>query len=174
MEFSPQSGIIHSTRCETIDPFSVLFAQTNLGLSPEKLGEVLCEESGLKGVSGVSGDMRDLWDGVEKGFPHAKLALDIFFYQVRREIAKMVASLGGLDTLVFTGGIGENGIQERKIICEGLGYLGIQLDEKKNENTKNTEDKISLDDSRVEVWVIPTNEELIVGREVCKIMNQTK
>ncbi len=170
MGFSPQSGIIHSTRCETIDPFAVLYAQMCLGISPEEVGKILCEDSGLKGVSGVSGDMRDLWDAAKKDVPRAKLALDIFFYQVRREIAAMVSSLAGLDVLVFTGGIGENGIRERSEICHGLEYLGIQLDNHKNEKAQNTEADISKDGANVEVWVIPTNEELIVGREVYKLI----
>jgi acetate kinase len=170
MGFSPQSGIIHSTRCETIDPFAVLFAQTCLDISPEEVGKILCDDSGLKGVSGVSGDMRDLWDAAKKDSARAKLALDIFFYQVRREIAAMVSSLAGLDVLVFTGGIGENGVRERIEICHGLEYLGILLDKDRNENAQNIEAKISKDGTNVEVWAIPTNEELIVGREVYKLI----
>jgi acetate kinase len=170
LEFSPQSGIIHSARCETIDPFILIFAMKEMGLTPDELSRVLCYESGLKGVSGVSGDMRDLCEAAAKGHERAKLALNIFRYQVRKNIAVMAASLQGMDFLVFTGGIGENGADERCEICKGLGYLGVLIDEKKNAETLGKEARISLPGSKVEIWVIPTNEELIVAEEVYKLI----
>lgn len=175
MGFSPQTGILHSTRCETIDPFAVLFAQRELGLSADEVSRVLCEESGLKGLSGGSGDFRDLWaqaEGadVEKA-RRGRLALAVFFYQVRREIAAMAATLEGVDAVCFTGGIGENGVRERAAICAGLGWLGIALDAEANQRAVGIEARISAATSRVEVWTCPTNEEWIVAREVCRLLS---
>ena len=172
LEFSPQSGILHSTRCETIDPFILIFAQKEMGLSPEELIRILCKESGLKGISGASGDMRDLHEWANLGNPKALLALKVFHYQVRRQIAVMAASLEGLDSLVFTGGIGENRPDDRWEICAGLGFLGIHLDEEKNRRCRGAETEISIIGSPVDVWVIPTNEELIVAREVYNLISR--
>jgi len=166
MEFSPQSGIVHSTRCETIDPFIPIFAQREMNLSIHELSRIFCKESGLKGISGVSGDMRDLREWANLGNKRAHLAMEVFYYQVRRQIAAMATSLGGLNALVFTGGIGENGDLDRLEICHGLEFLGILIDVERNKRTKGIAGCISLLTSPVEVWVIPTNEELIVAREV--------
>lgn len=172
MEFSPQSGILQSARCETIDPFILIFAQKELGLSPDDLTKILCKESGMKGISGISGDMRDLHEWNQSGSTRAFLALKVYYYQVRRQIAAMAASLNGVDALVFTGGIGEKGVIERWEICRGLGFLGIQLDEEKNSCCPGTEEEISIIGSPVDIWVIPTNEELIVAREVYNLITQ--
>jgi len=173
MEFSPQSGILHSTRCETIDPFILIFAQKEMGLSPDDLIRILCRDSGLKGISGTSGDMRDLHEWANLGNKRAVLALKVFYYQVRCQIAAMAASLEGVDGLVFTGGIGENRPEDRWEICSGLGYLSIHLDEEKNICCRSgTEVEISLIGSPVDVWVIPTNEEIIVAREVYSLISK--
>jgi len=170
MGFSPQSGILHSTRCESIDPFVVIFAQKVLGYTVDDLIKIFCKDSGLAGISGTSGDMRDLYNAVESGSKLASLAIEVFFYQVRREISAMAASLEGVDAIIFTGGIGENGVRERMRICDKLLWLGVKIDSKGNETIKGIEGKISSSDSRVEVWIIPTNEELIVGREVYNLL----
>ncbi|MEI7634236.1 MAG: acetate/propionate family kinase [bacterium] len=165
MGFSTQTGgIPHSARCENVDAWAVLFMQETLGLSTTEMMELLCSKAGLKGISGLSGDMRDLWEGRDKGHKRALLALDVWAYQVRRDIAWMTAALDGMGALVFTGGIGENGVRDRALICSGLGFLGVKLDPAKNEAVRGTTGKISAPDSKTEVWVIPTNEELIVGR----------
>jgi len=166
MEFSPQSGVLHSSRCETIDPFIVLFAQKEMGLSPEEVSRVLCREGGLLGISGLSGDMRDLREWANLGNERARLALEAYFHQVRKQIAAMAASLNGLDALVFTGGSGENGPEDRWDVCQGLQFLGIRIDEEKNSRSRGVEAEISTPGSPAGVWVIPTNEELIVAREV--------
>lgn len=171
MEFSPQSGILHSSRCETIDPFILIFAQEEMGLSHQELSDILCHESGLKGVSGISGDMRDIRHWVGLGNERARLALDMFHHQVRKQIAAMCASMDGMDLLVFTGGIGTHSPEDRGDICDGLQFLGIQLDEEKNVRTRAQEGEISLVASPTAVWVIPTNEEIIVGREVFKLIS---
>jgi acetate kinase len=148
----------------------VLYAIREMGLSPDEVIATLCNESGLKGISELSGDVRDLREAAGQGNAKAKLALDVFHHQVRRQIAALTMSLQGLDTLVFTGGIGENGAEEREAICDGLGYLGVRVDPDKNEGIQGTESDISAKGSRVAVWVIPTNEELIVAREAAKLV----
>jgi len=173
--FSAQTGIIHSTRCETVDPFVVLFAMKEMGLSPGEISRVLCEESGLKGLSGTSGDFRDLWAQAEGDDPdasrRARLALDVFTYQVRREIASMAASTEGVDVICFTGGIGENGVRERAAICSGLGWMGVVLDVEANAGARASEQCISDPSSAVSVWTCPTNEELIVAREIVALLS---
>lgn len=171
MGFSPQSGILHSTRCETIDPFVVLFAQKSLGYSVDDLISIFCKGSGLAGISGTSGDMRDLWSASEAGSREALLALEVFYYQVKREIAAMAASLQGVDAIIFTGGIGENGYRERERICAKLGWLNLEIDTDVNSKAIGVCKKISTPESGVEVWVLPTDEELIVGREIFHLLS---
>jgi acetate kinase len=169
-DFSPQSGIIQSSRCETIDPMIVLYAIREMGLSVDEVVDALCSDSGLKGISGVSGDIRDLRAAAAEGNRRATLALDVFHHQVRRQMAAMTVSLQGLDSVVFTGGIGENGAEERLAICEGLAYLGLRIDPERNAAADGKEERISREDSPVAIWVLPTNEELIVAREVAKVL----
>lgn len=172
MEFSPQSGIVHATRCETIDPMIVLYAIREMGLTADQVLDVLCKESGLLGISGVGADMRDLHAAAAQGHARARLALEVFCYQVRRQIGAMAASLGGVDAVVFTGGIGENGVAERAAICAGLEFLGLRLDAARNEAATGAEARISRDDSPAAIWVIPTNEELVVAREVAALLGE--
>lgn len=171
MEFSPQSGIIHSNRCETIDPMIVLYAIGEMGLPADEVNDTLCSRSGLLGVSGLSGDVRDLRGAAAAGHRRARLALDIFFHQVRQRLGAMAVSLGGVDAVAFTGGIGENGAEERAEICAGLEFLGLRLDPALNAQAINREARISPAGAAVAVWVIPTNEELIVAREVAALLS---
>jgi acetate kinase len=170
MEFSPQSGIVHSTRCETIDPMIVLCAIQEMGLSVEQVADILCKESGLLGISGVSGDMRDLAEAAASSNARARLATEVFFHQVRRQIGAMAVSLEGVDAVVFTGGIGENGVAEREAICRGLEFLGLQIDPDANARARGVEACISDARSPAAIWVIPTDEELIVAREVAALL----
>lgn len=171
--FSPQSGMLHSTRCESLDPFVVFFALRELGLSAPDVERILTAESGLKGISGGASDFRDLWTQAESpdaaAAARARLALEVFFYQARREIAVMAASLEGVDAICFTGGIGENGAREREAICARLGWLGARLDREANAAARGVEARISAADSKVEIWTCPTNEELVVAREVYRL-----
>ena len=165
MEFSPQSGILQSTRCESLDPFIILHLQKILTCSADFLIDLLCTESGLKGISGISGDIPKLEASESE---RAKLALNVFIYQIQKSIGSMAASLNGTDAIVFTGGIGERGTVIRESVSKKLTYLGAALDPEANRNTVETEGKISTADSKTELWVIPTNEELIVARGNCK------
>jgi len=170
MGFSPQAGLPHSTRCETIDPFAVLYMMKERVWAPHIIGKILCEQSGLLGVSGVSGDMRDLREAAKKGNERARLAIDVFVYQVQKQIGAMAVAAGGVDAIAFTGGIGERDAATRAEVCDGLGFLGVRFAPRRNAGCFGREAVVSRADSRVAVAVIPTNEELVVARETAKLV----
>ena len=170
MGFSPQSGLPHSTRVGELDCFAVLYLLRK-GLSVDQLEQGLIKEGGLKGISGLSGDVPALEKAAGEGNSKAQLALDVFVHEVRNRIGAYTAVLEGLDALVFSGGIGERGAAIRAKVCKPFGYLGLELDAARNEAVQG-EAKISSDASKVEAWVIPTNEELVVAREVYKVLSK--
>src|SRR6185295_18634528 len=151
MGMSPQSGLPHNNRVGDFDPFALPLIMKAEGKTLDEVLHTLAEKSGLLGLSGVSGDIRDLEEAAAKGSTRARLALDVFTSEIRRE-------LGGADVIVFTGGIGENGTHIRSAVCANLQELGIVLDDKANASAKG-ECKISGKDSRTQIWIIPTNEE---------------
>ncbi len=159
MGFTPAGGIVMSTRSGDIDP-GVAWYLMQKGMSAEHFNDLFNHQSGLLGISGISADMQDLLEH-EKNSKDAALAIEIFCYQVKKHIGCYTAALGGLDALVFSGGIGENAPAIRSRICNGLDYLGIQLNEEKN--YKN-EFQLSKDGSVVRIYVIPTNEELMIAK----------
>ena len=162
---SPQSGLPHNNRVGDLDSFAVPFVMRTLKLSVEEVERQLCRESGLKGISGISNDIRDIQAAAGQGNSQAQLALDLFVEQARHWIGAYLAQLNGADALVFTAGIGENRAELRQAICANLDQLGIVLDPEKNKAAKAQEAVISAANSRVTVMVIPTNEELVVARE---------
>lgn len=164
MGMSPQTGLPHNNRCGDFDPFAIPIVMKATGKTLEQVLDDLASQSGLLGLSGVSGDIRDLEEAAASGHARARLAIDVFVAETRRHIGGLMIALGGLDALVFTGGIGENGINIRAAICEGLEDFGIQLDEARNHATKG-EGWFHTVESKVELWTIPTNEELIVARQ---------
>jgi acetate kinase len=147
------------------------FAMRTLGLSLDEAERQLCKESGLKGLSGVSNDIRDVWSAAEKGDARARLALDCYVASARHWIGAYLAQLNGADALVFTAGIGENDAKIRAAICSNLDGLGIVFDESKNLQTRAQEADLSAANSRVRTLVIPTNEELVVAREVKRLLD---
>lgn len=173
MGFSPQSGVIHSTRPDDVDPFVVLYLMKKKGWTPEEAMTVLCTECGLKGLSGLGGgEFKILEQEAKKGNPRAKLAVDVFIYGVRKFIGAYIVALAGLDALVFTGGIGEGSPYVRELTCRKLEFLGIHLDESKNNQPFPLEKFINTDDSAVKILVIPTNEEFIVARAAAEFLTQ--
>lgn len=169
MGFTTQSGVPMAKRSADFDPFLIPFIMEREGLS---LGEVLAaltKNGGLAGISGLSGDMRDLEEAYESN-PRAKLAVDHFAHEVKKYIGAYTAVMNGLDALVFSGGIGENAVKVRERICAEMDALGIALDAGKNDAARRTEAEISAAGSRVRVFVIPTNEEIIVARETMRVM----
>lgn len=167
---SPQSGLPHNNRVGDLDAMAVPFLLRSQGLSLEEIEKQLCREGGLKGVSGVSNDIRDIQTAADQGNPRARLALDFFVHETRRWIGAYLAQLNGADALVFTAGIGENRAETRAAICAELDQLGVVLDPERNAATRAQEAVISPPGAKVTVMVIPTNEELVVAREVKRFL----
>jgi acetate kinase len=167
---SPQSGLPHNNRVGDLDSFAIPFAMRALGISLEEAERQLNKESGLKGLSGLSNDIRDIRAAATQGNAKARLALDVFIASARHYIGAYFAQLNGLDGLVFTAGIGENNPDLREAICANLDQLGISLDPARNNETRAQEAVISPEGARVKVMVIPTNEELVVAREVKRLL----
>jgi acetate kinase len=164
MGMSPQTGLPHNNRVGDFDPFAIPLIMQAEGLSLHQVLDTLAEKSGLLGLSGISGDVRDLEEAAAQGKARARLALDVFTAEIRRHLGGMLVELGGVDAIVFTGGIGENGVNVRAGVCAGLEELGIVLDVGLNARAKG-EFRISADGSRVQVWTVPTKEELVVARQ---------
>ena len=164
MGMSPQTGLPHNNRVGDFDPFAIPLVMKGLDKTLDEVLEILANQSGLLGLSGISGDVRDLETAGDDGNEHAQLALDMFVAEIRRHLGGLMIELGGIDTLVFTGGIGENGNGIRRSVCENLNEFGIELDQEKN-NSVDGESQIHSGSSKVEIWVVPTNEELIVARQ---------
>ena len=164
MGMSPQSGLPHNNRVGDFDPFALPVIIKKTGLSLDEVLEYLANQSGLAGVSGTSGDCRDLEEAAAAGNQDAQLGLDIFISETRRHLGGLLLELGGADAIVFTGGIGENGEQIRKRICADLEVFGIELCDSANLSVTG-ETKISSQQSKVDIWVVPTNEEIIVARQ---------
>lgn len=166
---TPLAGVPMGTRCGDIDPAIVTFMQTRLGKSAEEVDAIMNKQSGVAGVSGVSSDFRDLENASAEGNERAQLALDMFHARVRETVAGYAADLGRVDAITFTGGIGENGARDRAAICKGLEIMGVKLDEETNSQRKPKEKRISAEDSAIAVWVIPTNEELMIARDTMRL-----
>ncbi len=165
MGMSPQTGLPQNNRVGDLDPFCLPMLMQHTGKNLEEMLAALSTEAGLLGISGgVSGDIRDLEAAAAAGNSDAQLALDVYVAEVRRQLGGMLVALGGCDALVFTGGIGENGQQIRQAVCAGLGELGFELDPQKNA-TLTGETRLESGSSRSQIWIIPTNEELIVARQ---------
>ena len=174
MGLSPQSGLPHNNRVGDLDSMAVLHMMRRDGLSVDEVEKALCSQSGLKGMSGGHNDIRDIQSEADAGDADARLALDVFVHSARHWIGAYFAQLNGLDALVFTAGIGENRTGIRAEICANLDQLGIRLDLEKNEATQAEETVISAEDAPVKVMVIPTNEELVVAREVKRFLEHNR
>ncbi len=164
MGFTPHEGLLMGTRCGDIDATAVLYLMEHEGFDSNRMDHMLNKESGLLGVSGVSSDFRELDEAIAQGNQNAKLARDIFIYRVKKYIGSYVAAMNGVDAIVFTAGIGENGPDVREEICADMDYLGIAIDAEKN-NVRGKEVNVSAEGSRVQVWIVPTNEELAIAEE---------
>lgn len=169
MGFTPLDGIVMGTRTGSMDPAVVVYLATDLGYSIDEINELLNKKSGVLGVSGVSSDFRDIEDAAAEGNHRAQLALDMFRYSIRKQIGAYAAAMNGVDAIVFTAGVGENSIVCRNAILSELGYLGVKIDKERN-NTRGKIAKISTDDSTVEAYVIPTNEELVIARDTLELV----
>ena len=168
MGFTPLAGVLMGTRCGDIDPAIVLNVMDNHNLSTKEMDTLMNKKSGVLGISGVSSDFRDLGQAAAEGNERARLALDMFHYQVRKEIGAFAAAMGGVDVITFTAGVGENDIGTRAKVCKGLEFLGVELDAERN-NVRGKVTEISKADSKVKVFLIPTNEELVIARDTNRL-----
>ena len=173
MGFTPVAGFCMGTRSGDLDPSIVTFLNKKEDISPDEIERILNYESGIFGVSGASVDFRDVENEALLGDHRSQLAMNIFLTQVAQTIASYIVTMGGIDVLTFTAGVGEKGFEDREEICKKLAFLGLKLDIEKNKS-KNIEDRISLEDSKIDVWVVPTNEELMIARDTEKIVNESK
>jgi acetate kinase len=172
MGLSPQSGLPQNNRVGNLDSFVLPFLMRTTNLTLDEAERLMCQESGLKALSGGFNDVRDILAEAAKGNARAQLALDVYVHQTRHWIGSLFLQLNGVDALVFTAGIGENQPSIRRAVCDDLDALGILLDQEKNKATGATEATISAPGSRVKVMVIPTNEELVVAREVKRFLEK--
>jgi len=173
MGLTPLEGLVMGTRSGDLDPAIVDFISAKEGLSAHEVDTLLNKQSGLLGISGLTNDMRELQDEArEKNDRRARLAIDIFCYRARKYIGAYLAAIGGADAVIFTGGVGENSVEVREKICEGLEWLGLQLDKERNaEHHGGREGLISKDDSRLAAYVIPTDEELLIARDTVRCVS---
>ena len=169
MGLTPLGGIPMCARSGDLDPSIVTYLMKKENLTPDEMELILNKESGILGLSGVSADFRDIEAEAAKGNKRAELAISAYAYKVAQYIAQYIVSLGGLDTIVFTAGIGENQYNARRRICENLKCFGVEIDEAKNHEFRD-EGRISSPNSKVEVWVVPTNEELMIARETMELV----
>ena len=169
MGLTPLAGVPMGTRSGDIDAAVVQFLCNKYGYSVDECLNILNKKSGMLAISGVSSDFRDLEDGAKNGNADCQLALDKFAYEVAKYVGAYAAALNGLDVLTFTAGVGENGVSTRADICAYLGYLGVEIDPEKN-NVRGKETLISTPNSKVQVWVVPTNEELMIARDTAELV----
>ncbi|MCL2575375.1 MAG: acetate kinase [Defluviitaleaceae bacterium] len=169
MGLTPLEGLIMGTRTGDMDPAAVTFVMEKEKLSPAGMDDLMNKTSGVHGVSGVSSDFRDLEQAATDGNERAKLALDMYAYRVAKYIGAYTAAMNGVDAIIFTAGVGENGASTRKDICEYLGYLGVSINDERN-GKRGIEIDISADNAKTRVVVIPTNEELTIARETLQLI----
>ncbi len=172
---SPQTGLPHNNRVGDFDPFALPILLRKTGKPLEVLLEELSSNGGLLGISGLSSDVRDLEEAAAKGHARAKLALDVFIASIRHYLGAYLTILGGADAIVFSGGIGENSSRIRSGVCHNMTWAGIELDEAKNTSIpRGSEAKISTDSSLTQIWVLPTNEEIVVARQSVEAVRELK
>ena len=170
MGFTPLVGLPMGTRVGDVDPGAMQFIMNKYGLDIDAMLNILNKKSGVLGISGVSSDFRDLENAAEEGNERARLALDMFDYSVAKVVGSYVAAMNGVDAIIFTAGVGENAPTTRAGICQYLGYLGCEIDEAANAK-RGSDNRISTDASKVQLWVIPTNEELVIARDTRDIVS---
>jgi acetate kinase len=170
MGMTPLEGLVMGTRSGDVDAAAVLHLMQWEQLSVERMDALLNKGSGLYGISGISNDMRTLLEHAARGDERAGLAIEVFCYRIRKYIGAYYAVLNGADAVIFTGGIGENAPEIRRRVCESLDALGIRLDEQRNRAAVGREADLSAEDARTRVWVIPTNEELLIARETVRAL----
>lgn len=166
---TPTDGLMMGTRCGAVDPGALIYLAEKENFTYEQLSDCLNKKSGVLGISGVSSDMREIEDAIEAGNERATLALEMYEYRIKKYVGAFAAAMGGVDVLVFTGGVGENQPQSREVVCENMEFMGIKFDKAKNDGLRGKEIELSTPDSKVKVVVIPTDEELMIARDTYEI-----
>jgi acetate kinase len=170
MGLTPAEGLVMGTRCGDLDPAILVYLARRLDASVSDIDRIINKESGLQGISGLSSDMRDVEEAAAKGHVRAELALEVFCYRIRKYVGAYAAAMGGLDAIVFTAGIGENSPVIRERVCRDLGFLGVELDAAKNEIERGRAVNLATQASRVQVLLVPTNEERMIARETKRVI----
>jgi acetate kinase len=171
MGFTPLEGLAMGTRCGDIDPAIIKYLSDKENIDFAQIDGILNKKSGVLGISGVSSDFRDIEEAADNGNERAKLALDVFIHKVKKYIGSYIAVMNGADAIIFTAGLGENSATMRSAICKDMSFLGIELDEAKN-NIRGKETDLSKEGSKVKVFLVPTNEELMIARDTMKLVNE--
>lgn len=172
MGFTPLDGVLMGTRCGAVDPSAVTYVADKHGFTPDEMSQYMNKKSGFLGVSGVSSDNRDINEAAENGNERAMLASDMLAYEIQRYIGAYTAAMNGVDAVLFTGGIGENSWEVRERVCQNMEYFGIKIDADLNKATRGKLQKLSTPDSKTEVWVVPTNEELLIARDTLALISK--
>lgn len=172
MGFTPLDGVLMGTRTGAVDPSAVTFVQNKHGFTASEMSEYMNKKSGFLGISGISSDNRDITAAAAKGDKRAILASEMLQYQIKKYIGSYAAVMNGVDAVLFTGGIGENAWEVREGVCKDMEYFGIKIDTEVNKGTRGELKKISAPDSKVEVWVVPTNEELLIARDTLAMVTK--
>ncbi len=173
MGFTPLAGVMMGTRCGDLDPAVVTYLMEREGWTPAQMNDIMNRESGLKGISGISNDLREVKQATIEGHERATLAYDMYSNSVKKYIGSYMAIMGGVDAIAFAGGVGEHCERMRRMILSGLEPLGIIVDQHANE-VMYDERRISRDDSKIDVWVVPTNEEIMISRDTQALVNQVR
>ena len=171
MGFTPLDGFMMGTRSGTLDPSALTYIAEKEHLSPEDVNTICNKKSGMLGISGISNDNRDICAAAEAGNKRAQLAIEMQRYEILKFVGSYIAAMDGVDAIAFTGGIGENDPELRKYVCDNLSFVGVEIDDTQNK-LRGKEVKISTDNSRVNVYVIPTNEELAIARDTLAIISK--
>ncbi len=172
MGFTPLDGVLMGTRCGAVDPSAVTFVASKHGFTPDEMSQYMNKKSGFLGVSGVSSDNRDIQEAAKQGNKRAQLASEMLAYEIQKYIGSYTAAMNGVDAVLFTGGIGENSAEIRELVCSGMSWFGIEIDNEINHATRGKLQKISTPDSKVEVWIVPTNEELLIARDTLELISK--
>jgi acetate kinase len=174
MGMTPVEGLIMGTRSGDVDPGVISYIMEKENMGTKGISTLLNKFSGMLGISGVSSDMREIEEAIEGGNKRAIMALKTYCYRIKKYVGSYAAALGGVDILVFTGGVGENQASARKAVCENMEYMGIELDEELNDSVRAKEIVISKPSSKVKVLIIPTDEELTIAKDTVDILSQAK
>ncbi|MBR5699083.1 MAG: acetate kinase [Prevotella sp.] len=171
MGLTPLAGVMMGSRSGDIDASAVTYIMDKLKLQPQEMADFLNKKSGVLGITGISSDMRDIEEAAQKGNERAQLALRMYNYRIKKYIGSYAAAMGGVDVIVWTAGVGENQISTRLEACSGLEFLGVKMDAEAN-NCRGEEKLISAPDSKVQVWVVPTDEEIVIARDTMELVKQ--